>query len=63
MLQRVQGNTTLKTPGNNYFEPVQDISETAWKKHYPNWDTQSEWMDFLQQLKTEQLELTYPVNQ
>ena len=30
VLQRVQG-ITLKTPGNNYFEHVQDTSETAWK--------------------------------
>lgn len=63
VLQRVQGNT-LKTPGNNYFEPVQDTSETAWENTLSELaETQSEWMDFLQQLKTEQLDHTYPVNQ
>jgi uncharacterized damage-inducible protein DinB len=63
VLQRVQG-MTIKTPGNNYFVPVQDSSETAWKNTLSELEnTQSQWMDFLQQLKTDQLEHEYPVNQ
>jgi len=62
VLQRVQGKV-LQTPANNYIEPVQNTSEKAWAdtlKELEN--TQTQWLAFLQQMETGQLENTYPVN-
>jgi uncharacterized damage-inducible protein DinB len=62
VLQRVQGQV-IKTPGNNYIEPVQDPSPEAWMALLQELEeTQVKWLEFLQQLQIEHLENEYPVN-
>lgn len=47
VLQRVQGQV-IKTPGNNYIEPVQDTSEAAWAALLKELEeTQTRWLEFL----------------
>jgi len=47
VLQRMQG-TVVVFPDNNYFEPVKDTSESAWKTTLEKFnDSQQKWIDFL----------------
>lgn len=62
VLKRVKG-TTVTTPADNYFTPVHDTSETAWKETLERLETsQRQWTDFLKQMKDEELASIYPPN-
>ena len=62
VLQRVQGSV-LKTPSNNYIEPVTDTSEAAWENALRELhSSQTAWTDFLKKLDLSQLDHPYPVN-
>jgi len=63
VLQRMQGKQ-IKTPDNNYFEPVKDGSDTAWKETLHQLETtHKEWIDFLSRIETTQFENIYPGNE
>jgi len=62
VLKRVQGNIT-NAPRNNYFEPVKDQSEQAWKKTLQSLkDSQDHWIAFLEKMSEADLEKIYPDN-
>ncbi|MCF6132172.1 DinB family protein [Flavobacterium wongokense] len=62
VLQRVHGNT-LKTPSHNYFVEVKDTTEEAWTEVLKKLEeTQSHWLHFLKNVKIEDFEKQYPVN-
>ncbi len=63
VFERVHGKT-LQTPQDNYFRPVQDTSEAAWKNTLEKLkESQRQWRDFLDAIGRETLELSYPANQ
>jgi len=48
VLQRMQG-TIVVFPDSNYFEPVKNTSESAWKNTLEKFkDSQQKWIDFLE---------------
>lgn len=48
VLQRVQGND-VPSPDHNFFEPIRDVSEAAWKMAQERLkDSQVQWMAFLE---------------
>lgn len=62
VLRRVQG-AVITTPGHNYFEPVADTSETAWKETIERLkDSQVLWLDFLQEVDAGTFSTVYPNN-
>jgi uncharacterized damage-inducible protein DinB len=62
VLQRVQG-VVIKTPDNNYFEPVTDQSEESWMRTLADLKASQEaWVQFLEQAPDEILANAYPVN-
>lgn len=62
VLKRVQGKK-IKTPASNYIEKVKDNSATAWAATIKRFaKTQEQWLQFLDDLKPEQLETLYPRN-
>jgi uncharacterized damage-inducible protein DinB len=62
VLQRVKGKTMV-SPGNNYFEPVTDQSEAAWKNTLEQMKiSQQEWIDFLKTFSEDDFEKIYPKN-
>ncbi|MEJ7586378.1 MAG: DinB family protein [Ferruginibacter sp.] len=62
VLLRVQGNI-MKTPAGNYFTPVTDQSDTAWKNTLHELKlSQEKWINFLQIMLEEDLENIYPNN-
>lgn len=63
VLKRLQGKP-IKTPGNNYFAPVTDITEAAWRKTLKKFEvTQEQWLSHLSNLKAGDLSKVYPVNE
>lgn len=62
VLQRVQGQV-LVSPNDNYFKPVKDTSEQAWKETIQRLkDSQSEWTDFLEKMDTGTFPTIYKPN-
>ncbi len=62
VLERVQGDVVV-SPENNYFEPVTDTSEVAWKKTLMRLkESQEEWNDMLKKYKKNELDNEYPSN-
>jgi uncharacterized damage-inducible protein DinB len=62
VLERVTGKT-IKTPENNYFEPIKDNSNKAWAGILTQLAiSQSLWIDFLKDIQNEGLEKIYPEN-
>jgi len=62
VLQRVQGKV-IKTPANNYFEPVTDHSKAAWEKTLEKLrDSQIQWTDFLKTINPDAFPKVYPAN-
>ena len=63
VLQRVQGKQ-INTPDNNYFEPVKENSDKAWKETLNQLEnTHKEWIDFLSKIETTQFENIYAGNE
>lgn len=63
VLQRLRGKI-IKTPENNYFEPIIDSSDKAWITTLKKLDhSQKKWITFLNEIKTDQFEKIYPGNQ
>ncbi|MEJ7627096.1 MAG: DinB family protein [Ferruginibacter sp.] len=62
VLQRLQG-VVIVTPGNNYFEPIEDKSNQAWKDILKKFeDSQTQWIVFLKQFNPESFDSRYPSN-
>ena len=62
VLQRVQGKI-IKTPGNNYFEPVTDTSEKNWADTLQRLSVvQKDWIEFLGKVDLGELEKVYTPN-
>ena len=62
VLQRVQDNV-IATPANNYFSPIEDVSEAAWQETMKKLgDSQQQWMQLLKKFKKKDLEKNYPAN-
>lgn len=62
VLKRVHGKK-IKTPGNNYFEKVNDHSANAWANTLKRFAaTQKQWLHYLEKLNPEQLGTLYPGN-
>lgn len=62
VLQRIQGKI-LESPADNYFNEIEDLSETAWKQTIQRLEeTQQQWVSFLKNFKEENLEQIYPGN-
>ena len=62
VLQRVKGKTIV-SPDNNYFEPVKDTSESAWKNTLEQLKiSQLQWIDFLTTVDANDFEKVYPNN-
>jgi uncharacterized damage-inducible protein DinB len=62
VLKRVQGKT-LVTPAHNYFEPVAEISDKAWKAALRTFAaTQKSWLQLLNGFDRKQFEKIYPPN-
>lgn len=60
VLQRVQGKIT-KAPTDNYFRPIEDISENAWKETLQMLEhSQQQWVNFFKTLKEEDFDKVYP---
>lgn len=63
VLNRIKGKV-IRTPENNYFEPVIDTSDTAWIKTGKKFnDTQKQWINCLKDLKAEDFSKVYQNNQ
>ncbi|HPG11997.1 MAG TPA: DinB family protein [Chitinophagaceae bacterium] len=63
VLQRVKGKV-ISTPDHNYILPVSDTSAKAWANTLKKLEkSQQEWLEFLEQIKTNDLLKTYPKNQ
>lgn len=61
--QRLDGKV-LETPSNNYFSPIVDSSEAAWKNTLRRFDAvHSQWLKFLANFDSSQYESLYPPNQ
>ena len=62
VLQRVQGKV-INTPNHNYFEPVIDISEKAWKNTLSKLEqSQQQWLLFLLNCNEVEFDTLYPNN-
>jgi uncharacterized damage-inducible protein DinB len=62
VLQRIQ-DEIITTPGNNYFAPVEDVSEDAWQETIKKLaDSQQQWMKLLKKFKRKDLEKNYSSN-
>lgn len=62
VLARMQGQTTV-SPENNYFAPIGDKSEAAWKAALIRLDqSQSQWIEFLKSFNEEEFAKIYPDN-
>ena len=62
VLQRVQ-DKIITAPDNNYFAPVEDVSEEAWQETIKKLgDSQQQWMKLLKKFKRKDLEKNYPSN-
>lgn len=62
VLQRVQGKV-ISTPNHNYFQPVPDISEEAWKTTLQNLElSQQKWISFLEDFNETDFDAIYPNN-
>jgi uncharacterized damage-inducible protein DinB len=62
VLERVQGKT-MQSPDHNYFIPVTDESEEAWKATLKKLEeSQTKWLAFLDKFNENDLEKTYAPN-
>ena len=62
VLQRIRGKV-IRTPRNNYFSPVKNTSESAWKNTLKRLrNSQQQWIDFLKVFKEKDFEKIYPNN-
>lgn len=62
VLRRVQGEV-ITTPRNNYFDPVEDQSDQAWKETLDRLEASQEaWTAFLARSDDELLDGAYPPN-
>ena len=62
VLRRVKGEV-LKTPAHNYFKPVAKVSAMAWQQTLEALEkSQHEWMKWLSDVSSGELELVYAVN-
>src|SRR5688572_12510758 len=62
VLERVQGKI-LVSPDHNYFTPVKDVSDEAWKATLKKLeDSQTKWIEFLGRFNEQDLDKTYPSN-
>jgi len=63
VLKRIQGEI-IKTPENNYFEPVNDNSDAAWIKTLKEFkDSQQKWINCLVDFRSGDFSKVYPNNQ
>ena len=59
VLQRVNGEV-LPPPENNYFMPVADVSELAWKNTLKRFEaSQQQWISFLENFNEKDFEIVY----
>jgi len=59
VLKRIQ-EIPVVVPDNNFFEPVKDASESAWRNTLQQLqDSQQQWVDFLKTFKEEGFEKKY----
>ncbi|MDI9355684.1 MAG: DinB family protein [Chitinophagaceae bacterium] len=62
VLQRLQGEI-IKTPYHNYVQEIKSNSDEEWKNTLIQLEiTQKKWIEFLKNIKDEDLEKTYPIN-
>ena len=62
VLERVKGNTS-DSPDDNYFRPITDPSENAWKQTLSKLEASQEaWRNFLDNFNEADFERTYPSN-
>ncbi len=62
VLLRLTGEL-VPTPAHNYFQPVHETSEEAWKTTLSKMEaSQKKWVGFLQGFKEEQFDTLYPGN-
>ena len=62
VLQRVQGKV-IKTPANNYFEPVKNVSPIAWNNTLRRLkESQDKWLKYLDKLKAAEMTKVYLCN-
>lgn len=62
VLARVNGKT-LQTPANNYFSPVGDTSDSAWKLTLEKLHgSQQAWLEFLDRIRDGDMEKVYAGN-
>jgi uncharacterized damage-inducible protein DinB len=62
VLQIVQGKT-IKTPDNNYFEPINDTSEKNWTDTLQRLSrVQKDWIQFLDEVDPDELKKIYTPN-
>ena len=62
VLQRIQ-DKVITTPDNNYFAPIEDVSEEAWHSTVKKLgESQQQWMQVLKKFKKKNLEKNYPSN-
>ncbi len=62
VLKRI-GGRVIKTPDNNYFQPVTDKSDSAWLKTVEKFkDTEEKWIEMLKHFKAKYFSNTYSKN-
>lgn len=62
ILQRIQGRQ-IEVAGDNYFIPIKDSSESAWKDTLRRLeDSQQQWVSFLKNFKESDFEIVNPRN-
>ena len=62
VLQRVQGRT-VPSPENNFFKPVEDVSEEAWQTTLRKLeDSQHQWTAYLDEFNEDEFEQVYAAN-
>jgi uncharacterized damage-inducible protein DinB len=62
VLERVHG-TVIPSPEHNYFQPVEDTSEKAWKETLVRLSESEEaWESFLEKINEKGLNEVYPAN-
>ena len=62
VLERINGKV-MHSPENNYFSPVSDVSEKAWKNSLKALeDSQKKWIAFLDAFREKDLEKVYLPN-
>lgn len=60
VVKRFHGDA-VKSPEDNYFQPIEDVSESSWKKTLERLnDSQAQWVALLKSIDEDTLSETYP---